>query len=80
MVLATELIKSFKDNRNQEQAIDMAAYMKNNFPFLGISKPKRIALMSEFIKHARKQKLIDWDLVNMLWNLPEREFQYLALD
>jgi 3-methyladenine DNA glycosylase AlkD len=74
------LIKSFYDNGNPEKAVQMAAYIKNNFPFLGIPKPERSLLQKEFIKAARKEKSIDWDFVFMLWDLPEREFQYLAVD
>ena len=75
-----ELIKSFNDNTDQTQAVKMAAYMKDNFPFIGIPKPKRALLQNDFIKQAKKQKLIDWNVIFELWDLPEREFQYLAVD
>lgn len=54
--------------------------MKDNFPFLGIPKPKRAELQNGFIKQAKKQKPIDWNSIFELWELPEREFQYLAVD
>lgn len=54
--------------------------MKDKFSFLGIQKPQRALLQKEFIKQAKKQKKIDWDFVFLLWDLPEREFQYLAVD
>ena len=75
-----ELINSFLENSDQGQAVKMAAYMKNNFPFLGIPKPKRAFLGNEFMKKAKKQKVIDWNFVFMLWERPEREFQYMAID
>ncbi|MTI81231.1 MAG: DNA alkylation repair protein [Firmicutes bacterium] len=75
-----KLINSFLENKDQEKAVKMAAYMKNNFSFLGIPKPLRAKLEKEFIKAAKKQRSIDWDLINKLWNMPEREFQYLAVD
>ncbi|HWQ43072.1 MAG TPA: DNA alkylation repair protein [Desulfosporosinus sp.] len=74
------LIKSFYDHRNQEQAEKMSAYMKDKFLFLGIQKPQRAELQKEFIKQAKKQKKIDWDFIFRLWDLPEREFQCLAVD
>lgn len=74
------LIKSFYDHKNQEQAIRMSAYMKENFLFLGIQKPQRAELQKEFIKQAKKQKKIDWDFIFTLWDLPEREYQYLVID
>ena len=75
-----QLIKSFYDHGNQEQANKMSAYMKENFLFLGIQKPQRAELQREFFKQAKKQKMVNWDFIFMLWDLPEREFQYLALD
>ncbi|WP_406661744.1 DNA alkylation repair protein [Methanolobus sp. ZRKC3] len=54
--------------------------MKNNFPFLGIKKPQRAVLQKEFIKQCKKNKEIDWAFIFRLWELPEREFQYLAVD
>lgn len=76
----SELINIFIENKDPEKGSQMAAYMKNQFPFLGIQKPKRVLLGKEYLKELKKQKAIDWDLVNMLWSLPEREFQYLAAD
>ena len=75
-----QLIKSFYEHGDQEKAEKMSAYMKDNFPFLGIQKPQRAELQKEFIQQAKKQKKIDWDFIFVLWDLPEREFQYLALD
>ncbi|MDR3561924.1 MAG: DNA alkylation repair protein [Negativicutes bacterium] len=74
------VINLFYQNRNPERAIAMAAYMKNNFPFLGIPKPERSALGQGFIHLAKKGPSIDWDFVFRLWELPEREFQYIAVD
>ncbi|MHB8073786.1 DNA alkylation repair protein [Desulfosporosinus fructosivorans] len=75
-----QLIKSFYDHRNQDQGTKMSAYMKDHFQYLGMQKPLRSELQKEFFKQAKKQKMIDWDFIFMLWDLPEREFQYLALD
>ena len=75
-----DLINSFIENKDPERATQMAAYMKNQFPFLGIPKPKRALLGKEYMKDFKKQQEIDWDLVNTLWSMSEREFQYLAVD
>lgn len=74
------IVSTLRKNMDPEKAPQMAAYMKNKFPFLGIQKPQRQQLTKEFIKEAKKGKTVDWDIVNMLWDLPEREFQYLAVD
>lgn len=75
-----ELIKSFYANRDPQRAVGMAAYMKNQFSFLGISRPDRSLLQKDFIKRVRRQGEVDWQDVYRLWDLPEREFQYLAID
>jgi 3-methyladenine DNA glycosylase AlkD len=54
--------------------------MKDKFPFLGIQKPLRAELQKEFFRQVKKQKQVDWDFVFRLWDLPEREFQCLAVD
>lgn len=74
------IVSTLRKKMDPEKAPQMAAYMKNKFPFLGIQKPQRQQLTKEFIKEAKKGKTVDWDTVSMLWNLPEREFQYLAVD
>ena len=67
-------------NRNHQKAIEMAAYMKNHFSFLGLSKPERNLLSKDFQKQAKKLGVINWDYIFKLWALPEREFQYVAMD
>lgn len=39
-----DIFQIFYNNRNEEQAIPMAKYMKNKFPFLGLKKPERNGL------------------------------------
>jgi 3-methyladenine DNA glycosylase AlkD len=75
-----EIIRCFYQSGNAEKAEKMAAYMKGKFLFLGIQKPERASLQKEFLRNASKSENIDWRLIEYLWGLPEREFQYLALD
>ncbi len=70
----------FEANRNAALAVKMAAYMKNNFLFLGINSPKRKLLQKNFLKEKSKTKIIDWDFIFQCFNMPEREYQYMALD
>lgn len=74
------IIEIFYSNKNEKLAIPMASYMRNRFEFLGIKSPLRKELSKTFLKEATSIKKIDWDFVNKLWDLPEREFQYLACD
>ncbi|TVY01925.1 DNA alkylation repair protein [Paenibacillus cremeus] len=59
----------------------MEAYMRNLFPFLGIKNPERTLLEREFWQYhgvPAGEELIA--CVEALWALPEREFQYTALN
>lgn len=75
-----KLMEAFYQNSNPERASGMAAYMKNQFSFLGLTKPERVALQRAFLNQAKKTAAVDWAFIMRLWGLPEREFQYLALD
>jgi 3-methyladenine DNA glycosylase AlkD len=74
------VIELLRGNADPERAGQMAAYMKDKFPFLGIQTPLRKKLSREFLKEVRKSPVTDWNLIDELWALPEREFQYLAED
>lgn len=75
-----DIFQVFYDNRNEEQAEPMAKYMKNLFPFLGFKKPERTKLSKEYLKEKKKEKKIDWDFIFKCYEMPEREFHYLAID
>lgn len=75
-----DIFNIFYSNRNEEQAIPMAKYMKNQFPFLGLKKPERLTLSRNFLKEKKKDAVIDWDFILKCYDMPEREFQYLAID
>lgn len=76
-----ELQKQFEQHKNNEQAKPMAAYMKNKFQYLGIKAPERKELLRSFIKqHGKPARAIIEDVVIGLWSLPQREFQYVAME
>lgn len=75
-----KVIEEFYNNRDENQAKMMAAYMKNKFPFLGLKKPVRSMFQDPFLKECKKDKAINWGFVKKCYLLPEREFQYLAID
>ncbi|WP_034600748.1 DNA alkylation repair protein [Clostridiisalibacter paucivorans] len=78
--MSEEIIKKFYDNGNEFESKKMAKYMRNKFLFLGIKRPERLVLQKGYIKQCKRIKKIDWDFIFKLWKLPEREFQYLAVD
>jgi len=64
-----------------EAAKKMSAYMLNQFEFLGINTPLRRQLSQAFIKNAASEPVeIILKLVNELWQFPQREMQYIAID
>lgn len=74
------LVKSFRENADPANAEPMAKYMKNLFPYLGIKTPTRRELLKDFfaehgVPELSKLKHITLDL----WELQEREFQYVAI-
>lgn len=75
-----DIFQLFFDNRNEEQGQTMSKYMRNLFPFLGLKKPERSAISKEFLKIKKGDSEIDWDFIFKCFEMPEREFQYLAID
>jgi 3-methyladenine DNA glycosylase AlkD len=75
-----EIIELFRVNADVEIAQGQKAYLRNQFEFLGIKTPVRRELQKEFLKEKAAEKRVDWDFIWAMWALPEREFQYLALD
>ncbi|MCK5050253.1 MAG: DNA alkylation repair protein [Candidatus Cloacimonetes bacterium] len=74
------LVKIFKANANQTNAEPMAKYMKNLFPYLGIKTPLRKELFRDFIKENGLPEITELKQIILdLWDLPEREFQYIAI-
>jgi len=66
-----------------QQALSMKAYMLNQFEFLGIrAGPRRQALKQALQSSPRAKGTADeWlALARALWQLPEREFRYAAID
>jgi 3-methyladenine DNA glycosylase AlkD len=75
-----KILQEYRQNNNPQQALPMAKYMQNRFTFLGLPRPERNRLQKEFIQQVRRDKTINWDFVQECWEMPEREYQYLAVD
>ena len=75
-----KIIQTYYENINSDKAEAMKKYTRNQFEYIGISKSERKIFDKAFHKSMKNESTIDWDLVNLLWDLPEREFQYLAID
>jgi 3-methyladenine DNA glycosylase AlkD len=74
------VVAAFSASANPEKAVGMRAYMKNQFPFWGLTAPERTALLRQC--WAGLAPLDEEDLVTAvkaLWVLPEREYQYAGV-
>jgi 3-methyladenine DNA glycosylase AlkD len=77
--LSQQIHLVLSENGNPEKAHAMQAYMKNLFPFFGISSPQRKDLAT-VLSQSFKINSLDKNLMNDLWRKNEREHQYLAMD
>lgn len=74
-----DIFNVYRRAANPQKAVQMASYMRNLFPFLGIQTPQRRELNRPFFKTIDKSTA-NWQFVFDCWQLAEREFQYLAID
>lgn len=74
------LIKTFNEQRHPENAMLMEKYLKGHFPFIGIRTPARRDLSKQFIKNFDFQAQDALPIIQKLWQMTEREFQYVAAD
>ena len=75
-----DLIQLLNEYKNPDRAIKMAAYMRNQFDFLGIPASLRKELTKPFLKEAKDNGTVDWSLLTELVNGSYREYQYIASD
>lgn len=75
-----ELKKRFEQNANSERAEKMAKYMKNHFKFYGIQTPERKKIYRDFIKQAKQDKSVNWELLKQCFDDDYREMQYFVMD
>jgi 3-methyladenine DNA glycosylase AlkD len=75
-----DLLAFLEAAADPSKAPGMAAYMRDQFPFLGLNKPERQKLCRAFFKAAKKDGEVDWAFVDECWQRAEREFQYVACD
>lgn len=68
-------------HHNPEKAEKMSAYLRDQFPTLGISSPELKTLIKPWIKEAiQPDKTVSPALIYDLWALSEREYQYVAIE
>ncbi|MDV9176522.1 DNA alkylation repair protein [Streptomyces sp. W16] len=75
------LIATYAAAADPERAVPMRAYMKDVAPFLGLTTPVRRALSRTVLEGTPRPDETDCTAIALrCWELPEREYQYFAVD
>lgn len=75
------LEKAFEGNADDSIASGAKSYMKNVSEFYGIPAPLRRSLLKQFISengYPQAEQLDD--LISHCWQMPQREWQYIAME
>jgi len=79
--LLDRLVRVFDAAREPERAVRAAAYMRDQFAFLGLSMPTQRALARTVVAGLPKPTEDELATVTLAcWALEEREYQYFACD
>ncbi len=76
-----QLHLAMESQADSQKAAGMAAYMRNQFSYLGIPSPVRKEIIKPFLKlytWTNESDFIDW--IHECWSQPYREYKYVALD
>ena len=72
---------ALQDVADPARRAPMAAYMRDQFEFLGIGTPARRAATKQIYKGMKSHSADEFiTMARALWDYPEREYQYAALD
>ena len=81
MAFVDQLKTQLEAHRNPEFALQMQAYMKHLFPFLGIKAPLRKTVLKTVSNSEKGDILANCrGIVKDLFQYDEREFQYCAME
>lgn len=75
-----ELKQNLIENSNPDLAKQMEKYLRNKFKFYGLKSPERRKSYHDLIKAEKKNKKIDWKLLDQAWSDSHREAQYFVCD
>lgn len=75
-----KLRQKFTENANLQNALQMTAYLRNQYDFFGIKAPAQVLIRQEFLKAEGLPDISHLpQLIRELWEQPEREFQHFAI-
>lgn len=75
-----EIKKAFEKSRDEENAVKMAKYMRNQFKFYGVAASERKMIYKALLKQEKANKTIDWKFLDKCYQDDYRELQYLVYD
>jgi 3-methyladenine DNA glycosylase AlkD len=79
--LLDRLVRTFETARDPDRAAGQAAYMRDQFAYLGLTSPAQRALARTVVAGLPKPAEDDLRVVALrCWALDEREYQYFACD
>eukprot|EP00009_Paramoeba_aestuarina_P013677 CAMPEP_0201530400 /NCGR_PEP_ID=MMETSP0161_2-20130828/44552_1 /ASSEMBLY_ACC=CAM_ASM_000251 /TAXON_ID=180227 /ORGANISM="Neoparamoeba aestuarina, Strain SoJaBio B1-5/56/2" /LENGTH=258 /DNA_ID=CAMNT_0047932739 /DNA_START=65 /DNA_END=841 /DNA_ORIENTATION=+ len=79
--LGIQLQLAFESNRNAKKAVHMQGYLRDQFILFGLQQPERRKIALPILKeHPLTSSKQLKEVIDDLWDLPEREFQYTAMD
>ncbi len=79
--ITTYLLAQFEANKNDEYALAMQAYMKDNFTFYGIqATPRRELQKPCYVDFKSLEKKEQQQIIDELWAQPKRECHMAVLD
>ncbi|WP_338760392.1 DNA alkylation repair protein [Massilia sp. METH4] len=73
-----EVIESLVPLADADQARQMSAYQRDQFPFLGVPAPRRREAVGKLGGNWSQREALE--VAALLWELPEREYKYAAAD
>lgn len=69
----------FLKNENMKVALEQKAYMRNQFEYYGLKAPERRKVQAPFlVKQYLPEKKALHKIVKMLWEKPQRDYQYFS--
>ncbi len=81
MEFVTKLIQVFQEHANAQNKLPMQAYMKDKFEFFGLRSPERKLLLKDLINKYKDEVSDNCRKIALdLYDLPQREFHYCAME
>jgi 3-methyladenine DNA glycosylase AlkD len=80
--MISEILSAFEKRSNPEYADKMSAYMRYKFDYFGLKADERKAIQKDFFPRLNQAIKMDdrWEIIKELWEKPQRECLYFALD